>query len=101
MKRFFQILLISFATLLLVANNVVLQYQEKYSIEAFEDQDDEEESKSEKTGSEEKIKEFINLSNSPVFTYKEIANKLVFILINEDQLPSISLDVELLPPNCL
>lgn len=98
MKQFLQILFISFATLVLVANNVVLQYVEKSSITAFDKQDDEE-SKSEKNDGEENVKEYFNVTNGPVFAYKAIENKPFFIIMNEDQLPSISLDVELLPPN--
>jgi hypothetical protein len=98
MKRFIQILLISLSTLILVANNVVLQYVEKYSIVTFEDQDGEE-GKTDKNNSEEKAKEYFNsiftttIQNSPV---NLSAN---YLTTNNNQLPSISIDVELLPPN--
>jgi predicted DNA binding CopG/RHH family protein len=99
MKKFLQILIISFATLVLVANNVVFQYEEKTSIVAFDDQDDNEESKSEKNDTEQKVKDFLNIINSTTFTYKFTATKTSFFLFDNNQLPSILLDVELLPPN--
>jgi hypothetical protein len=99
MKKFLQIVIISFATLVLVANNVVIQYLEKASIVAFDDQDDNEESKSEKNDTEQKVKDFLNIINNTTLTYKLVATKTSFFLFDNNQLPSISLDVELLPPN--
>jgi hypothetical protein len=98
MKRFIQILLISLSTCILVANNTVFQYIEKSSIAAFEDQDGEE-GKTEKNSSEEKAKEYFNslFFNSP--PYSGINTNASFLIIDNHQLPSISLDVELLPPN--
>ncbi len=98
MKHFIKILLFSFATLILVANNVVIQYVENYSIVAFDDQDGEE-GKTEKNSSEEKAKEYFG----SIFTaslQNSATNKCIsFFIKNNDQLPSIALDVELLPPN--
>jgi hypothetical protein len=98
MKPFFQILLISFTTFVLMANNVVLQYVEKSSIVAFDDQDSEE-GKTEKNNSEEKVKDYFssNFANSIQYSTANLTANYLFIYIN--QLPSISLEVELLPPN--
>ena len=98
MKRFIQILLISLSTLILVANNVVFQYVEKTCIIAIDDQDGEE-GKTDKNDFEEKAKEYVNtiFANSP-HHLSNIANSS-FLITHNDQLPSISIDVELLPPN--
>ncbi len=98
MRNFIQILLISLATFILVANNVVLQYVEKYSIVAFEDQDGEE-GKTDKNNSEEKAKEYFSSIFTNSFNYSVSVITTSFLIINNHQLPSISIDVELLPPN--
>jgi hypothetical protein len=98
MKHFLQILLISLATLILVANNVVFQYVEKYSIVAFEDQDGEE-GKTDKNNSEEKAKEYFSSIYTNSIQYSVTNISTIFLITNNDQLPSIWLDVELLPPN--
>jgi hypothetical protein len=98
MKTFIQILLISFATLTLVANNVVFQYIEKSSLVAFDDQD-EEEGKSEKNNSEEKVKEYFSSVFNTTIQSFIVNSKANYLITNTNKLPSISMDVELLPPN--
>jgi hypothetical protein len=98
MKRFIQILLISLSTLILVANNIVFQYIEKSSIVAFDDQDGEE-GKTEKNNTEEKAKEYLSSIFINSIQCSVINATISFLITNNDQLPSISLDVELLPPN--
>ncbi len=98
MKKIIKILLISFATLTLVANNVVFQYIEKSYIVSFDDQD-EEKGKSEKNNAEEKVKEyFSSIFNTTIqsFIFNSQAN---YLIINTNKPSSISIDVELLPPN--
>jgi hypothetical protein len=97
MKRFIQILLISLSTLILVANNIVFQYIEKSSIVAFDDQDGEE-GKTEKNNTEEKAKEYLNSIFINSILYPATNYTTSFLITNNDQLPSIFLDVELLPP---
>jgi hypothetical protein len=82
----------------LVANNMVLQYVGKANIEFVDDQDDEE-SKSEKNDEQQKVKEFLSLVGNPVFQYKTALSKSRFVQFDINLLPSILLDVELLPPN--
>jgi hypothetical protein len=98
MKRFIQILLILLSTLILVANNTVLQYVENYSIAAFEDQDGEE-GKSEKNSSEEKAKEYLSSIFTSSLNYSACNISTRFLIMDNNKLPSISIDVELLPPN--
>ncbi len=98
MKRFIQILLITLSTLILVANNTVLQYVEKFSIAAFDDQDGEE-GKTDKNNSEEKAKEYCSPIYSTTIRYSAINLGTNYLIANNNQLPSISIDVELLPPN--
>jgi hypothetical protein len=99
MKKLLPILIISFATLVLVANNVILQYVEKSCVVAFDNQDDDEESKSEKNDEVQKVKEFLTISFNSSFQYKNSYQKNVFIFFINKQLPFVSIDVELLPPN--
>jgi hypothetical protein len=98
MRHFIQILLISLSTLILVANNTLFQYVEKSSILAFEDQDGEE-GKTEKNNSEEKAKEYFSSVFFNTLPYSAINASTSFLIPNNNQLPSISLEVELLPPN--
>ncbi len=98
MKRFIQILLISLSTLILVANNVVLQYVEKYSIVTFDDQDGEE-GKTDKNNSEEKAKEYFNSIFTTTIQNSAVNLSANYLTTNNNRLPSISIDVELLPPN--
>jgi hypothetical protein len=98
MKRFIQILLISLSTLILVANNTVLQYVEKFSIAAFDDQDGEE-GKTDKNNSDEKAKEYCSSIYTTTVRYSGINLGTNYLIANNNQLPFISIDVELLPPN--
>jgi hypothetical protein len=98
MKKFLQILLISFASLILVANNVVLQYIEKSAVVVFDDQDGEE-GKTEKNNSEEKVKEYFSLIFNTTTRYSAASLSANFLIKNINRLPTISIDVEILPPN--
>ncbi len=76
----------------------MLQYIEKSEIVLLDDQDDEE-SKSEKDDSEQKIKPFFNTYISLGFKKNTLAKRNIFYLFDIDILPFITRDVEILPPN--
>jgi hypothetical protein len=98
MKRFVQILLISLSTLILVANNTVLQYVENYSIVTLDGQDGEE-GKTDKNNFEEKAKEFFSSIYTTTIQYSSVSLNTNYLISNNNRLPFVSIDVELLPPN--
>jgi hypothetical protein len=97
MFRFLRILFLSLTTLILVANNVVIQYMEKSSVSIFEDQDDDNETK--KNDVDQKVKEFVPSINNSFIKPNSLQSKKLFFVSNNQQLPYISIDVDLLPPN--
>ncbi len=102
MKKIVQIILISLATSFVVLNNVVFQYMEKKNGLAFVDQNDEDNEKSEKSNAIEEnqqTKEFCHQHNFIVLTADQKGSKSFCLLLQHNQLPTILLDVELLPPN--
>jgi hypothetical protein len=101
-KKYLQILLISFATFFVVANNIVLQYNDHLSKMQCADQTDDEDAKSEKTSAldeNEQTKAFCHLHSFSTFSSTQITTKTSYLNCHNNQLPSIALDVELLPPN--